>query len=273
MRNKLIWLTIAVAVVLIAALQVRAYLHLKVRTANQAKAIARQYATRIGWSYEEPSTVRYEKYWSTIRSPLWRVSFSDNKHAYINATSGEAYVLFCLRQSDTESSSKELSEKQAPAIAETFLDKLGRPADCRFKEFATDQLGWTTVWERVYHNIPYRYDEIRISIYPDTGELHHYSKLYTSVPAKSVKIVITQEAAVAKASGTDRKLALIGKPFLAIVPPPYQDKAARKYRNNSPRAAWVIKSAVLGGWGNIEYWIDAETGDQLNIKDNSLYIK
>jgi hypothetical protein len=270
MRNKLIWLTIAVVVVFIAASQVRAYLHRKVRTADQAKAIARQFAARIGWPYKEPSTAKYAKYFSEIRGPVWRVSFSDNKLAYISAASGEVFSLFCV---DTDSSHKELSEKQARALAETFLDKLGRPADCRFTKLSSDQLGWTTVWERVYHNIPYRYDEIRISIYPDTGELHHYSKLYTSVPAKSAKIIITQKAAIAKASGTDRKLTLIGKPFLAIVPPPYQGKAARKYRNNSPRAAWVIKFAEPGGWGSIEYWIDAETGDQLGIKDNSLHIK
>jgi hypothetical protein len=270
MRKKLIWLAIVIVVLLIAW---RVYALVSTPPISKAQAIqiAKDYANRVGWSFRAPDKVALQNN-SISPKRIWRIGFLKDKFAWIDADTGFVYRIWLNSEFSRSKESPhigsavpKISAKQARAIAERLLDRIGRRKDCRFKKIEKnkDPTDWWITWERVWHDIPYRYDGMMITIDANTGQFTSYTGICITIPPQSSKVIITKKAALDKAAIVAREHDIpmgIGakQANLAIVGAGLDDWSSYK---GETRVVWVIATHEPDDF--TEIWIDAETGKYL----------
>jgi hypothetical protein len=283
-RKHPVWLVIAIIIFLFACWQLNIYLHLKVKTPSQAKRVAKACAMRIGWSETEPLKASIGTY---DRHPglAWRVLFSDKNRIYIDAVSGDIYNIVCRTEEERVQKQLErkyelkstLTEDQVREITDELLDRIGRPADCRYlMAFKPRQPSEScgVFWKRTYHNIDFRFDGMVFFLSADSGKLVEYQKDYPTALPKSTKIIIHEKTAVATAIAHARAIETNKIPpellvqrsvYISIVGRDYIGYTNIRYRG-TPRVAWVVTFGKPVAF--YEAWIDAETGELLGYENS-----
>ena len=243
-------------------------------TELRAQYEAARLAKALGWSYGAPSGTQLNPAF-LAHGPEYEVDFSGAAEVQLDAETGDVTVAIDYEQVRLLSSRRpveeKLGEQEARQAAERLLDIWGRPANIRFEEAyqTPDTREWVFMWVRIFQDIPYIYDKMRISVSPIDGKLVGFGRTFPSAPPPTAEAKVGEQEAIAAARDAaadkgmaDSAAASASARLMVVQPNDYWEAKPNleSWHPGAPsRVAWVVTLSEGDGY-NKQFWMDAQDG-------------